>query len=278
MRLVVQSPNLTASQLDRLSQLAGATENWTTVQPHAYYITIPAPLTEIGVFCQREQVDYAFVADTHRLENIGLCVMDMDSTLISIECIDEIAAVVGLKTKIAAITERAMQGEIDFAQSLQERVAMLNGVSEVDLERVLNERLRLTDGAQAWIAACKKHNIYTVLVSGGFTFFAEQVRAMLGLDMAVANRLEIRNGKLTGRLLGELVNAHKKAQILIEMAQRLDMGHQHTLAIGDGANDIPMLQAADISIAYHAKSLVREQACYVLDRVDLQGVIALLKV
>jgi phosphoserine phosphatase len=202
--------------------------------------------------------------------------MDMDSTLISIECIDEIADMIGIKPQISAITERAMQGELDFAQSLRERVALLTGLQESDLMRVLNERLKLNPGAVEWIAACKENNITTLLVSGGFTFFAERVKEMLKLDYAVSNALEIIDGKLTGKILGDIVDAQTKANELIKLRDKLGLKREQTIAIGDGANDLKMMSAAGIGIAYHAKPVVQAQATYSLNHIGLDGVINLL--
>jgi len=202
--------------------------------------------------------------------------MDMDSTLISIECIDEIADMVGIKPQISEITERAMRGELDFAQSLRERVALLKGLQESDLMRVLNERLKLNPGAVEWIAACKANNITTLLVSGGFTFFAERVKEMLNLDYAVSNTLEIIDGKLTGKVLGNIVDAQVKADELIKLREKLGLTSAQTIAIGDGANDLKMMSAAGIGIAYHAKPIVQAQATYALNHMGLDGVINLL--
>jgi phosphoserine phosphatase len=202
--------------------------------------------------------------------------MDMDSTLISIECIDEIADMVGIKPQISEITERAMRGELDFAQSLRERVALLKGLQESDLMRVLNERLTLNPGAIEWIAACKANNITTLLVSGGFTFFAERVKEMLNLDFAVSNTLEIIDGKLTGNVLGNIVDAQIKADELIKLREKLGLTSAQTIAIGDGANDLKMMSAAGIGIAYHAKPIVQAQAGYALNYIGLDGAINLL--
>ena len=203
--------------------------------------------------------------------------MDMDSTLISIECIDEIADMVGIKPQVAAITERAMQGELDFAQSLRQRVALLKGLQESDLMRVLNERLKLNPGVKEWVETCKNNNITTLLVSGGFTFFAERVKAMLGLDHAVSNSLEIIDGKLTGHILGDIVDAQVKADELTKLRDRLGLTVAQTLAIGDGANDLKMMAAAGVGVAYHAKPVVQAQATYALNHVGLDGVINLFK-
>jgi phosphoserine phosphatase len=196
--------------------------------------------------------------------------------LISIECIDEIADMVGIKPQVAAITERAMQGELDFAQSLRERVTLLKGLKESDLMRVLNERLTLNPGAVEWINACKKNNITTLLVSGGFTFFADRVKAMLDLDYAVSNSLEIIDGKLTGNILGSIVDAQAKADELTKLRNKLGLTTAQTIAIGDGANDLKMMATAGIGIAYHAKPIVQVQATYSLNHVGLDGMINLL--
>ena len=276
MRLVVQSSAITFPHLAHIHQLSGSSVQFVQIAQHAYYLANQADTNpDVQKFCAEQHIDCAYVQDKQLLQNFGLCVMDMDSTLISIECIDEIADMVGIKPQVAAITERAMQGELDFAQSLRERVALLKGLSEDDLMRVLNERLQLNPGAKEWIETCKKNNITTLLVSGGFTFFAERVKAMLGLDYAVSNTLEIIDGKLTGRVLGDIVDAQVKANELIKLRDQLGLSAAQTLAIGDGANDLKMMAAAAAGVAYHAKPVVQAQATYALNHVGLDGVINL---
>ena len=276
MRLVVQGPAITVSHLAHIHQLCNTSVQFVQIAQHAYYLANQTLVPTVRQFCAEQQIDCAYVPDNQHIENFGLCVMDMDSTLISIECIDEIADMADIKPQVAAITERAMLGELDFAQSLRERVALLKGLQESDLMRVLNERLKLNPGAKEWVAACKKNNITTLLVSGGFNFFADRVKAMLGLDYAVANSLEIIDGKLTGYILGNIVDAQTKANELTQLRDRLGLTTAQTIAIGDGANDLKMMSAAGIGIAYHAKPVVQAQATYALNHVGLDGAINLL--
>jgi len=202
-------------------------------------------------------------------------VMDMDSTLISIECIDEIADLMGLKAQISAITESAMRGELDFSASLKQRVALLKGLPEAALQRVIDERLKLNPGAHEWIAACKANNIKTMVVSGGFTFFANHVQQLLGLDYAVSNTLEILNGKLTGKILGDIVDAERKAQELTKLRDTLGLKTDQTIAIGDGANDLKMMAVATVGVAYHAKPVVQAQATYAINFNGLDAIAGL---
>ena len=276
MRLVIQGSAITFAHLAHIHQLCATSVQFVQIAQHGYYLANQAEInTDVQKFCTEQNIDCAYVQDKQLLKSFGLCVMDMDSTLISIECIDEIADMVGIKPQVAAITERAMQGELDFAQSLRERVALLKGLSEQDLMRVLNERLTLNPGAKEWIASCKQHNITTLLVSGGFTFFADRVKEMLGLDYAVSNSLEIIDGKLTGKVLGDIVDAQRKADELTQLRDRLGLTAAQTIAIGDGANDLKMMAAAGVGVAYHAKPLVQAQATFALNHAGLDGVINL---
>jgi phosphoserine phosphatase len=205
------------------------------------------------------------------LRQFGLVAFDMDSTLISIECIDEIAAAAGRKAEVAAITEAAMRGQIaDYAESLARRLALLRGVPAEALETVYTQRLALNPGVEAFVAACREAGLKTVLVSGGFTFFADRVKARLKLDFARANVLEIEDGRLSGRLVprpwGTVVDGAEKRRVLLELAELLGLPHEATIAVGDGANDLPMMGAAGCSIAFHAKPAVREKARVSVER------------
>ncbi|KQT07621.1 phosphoserine phosphatase SerB [Ramlibacter sp. Leaf400] len=204
-----------------------------------------------------------------RLKDFGLIAFDMDSTLINIECVDEIADAVGLKDEVAAITEATMRGEIaDFKESLRRRVALLRGVTVADMELVYTSRLQLNPGAQALVEACRAAGLKTLLVSGGFTFFADRVRDRLGIDFTRSNVLEIESGpncgQLTGRLVdqpwGDICDGAEKRKMLLETCAQLGISPKQAIAVGDGANDLPMMGEAGLSVAYRAKPKVREQA------------------
>jgi phosphoserine phosphatase len=203
---------------------------------------------------------------------------DMDSTLINIECIDEIADAVGRKAEVAAITEAAMRGEItDFKDSLRRRVALLKGVPAESLEQVYAERLKLNPGAQELMAAAKAAGLQTMLVSGGFTFFADRVKERLGMHEAHANVLAIEGGLLTGEVLGDIVDGEAKKQHMLDLCQRLGCDGSVAIAVGDGANDLPMMGAAGLSVAYHAKPRVREQAMVSIQEGGLDRLLELLR-
>lgn len=200
-----------------------------------------------------------------RLADYKLIAFDMDSTLINIECIDEIADAVGKKEEVSAITEAAMQGIIsDYKESLRQRVALLKDVPESVLQKIYDERLQLNPGAQALIQACQQVGLKTLLVSGGFTFFTERIRQQLQVDFTRSNELEIANGVLTGQVLpqpwGDICDGAEKARTLLEVATLMGISSEQTIAIGDGANDLKMMQAAGLSVAYCAKPSVLRQA------------------
>jgi phosphoserine phosphatase len=259
MNLVIQSVHpLAMTHLDHLAKLAQSRQR-EQIAEHAFRLTAARAHDEIAPYCMANRLDYGFVPNDRKLADFGLLVMDMDSTLIAIECIDEIADMQGLKPQVAAITGAAMRGEIDFAESLRRRVALLEGLDEAALQRVYDERLQLNPGAAIMLAKLKECGIRTLLVSGGFAFFTERLKARLGLDYTRANTLETANGKLTGKVREEL-----------------NLRPEQVIAMGDGANDLKMMAQAGISIAYHAKPVVRGQASYALNFVGLDGLVNLL--
>jgi phosphoserine phosphatase len=204
-----------------------------------------------------------------RLSDFRLIAFDMDSTLINIECVDEIADAAGRKEEVAAITEAAMRGEIaDYKESLRKRVALLRGVTVADMEQVYTERLQLNPGAEALVKACKAAGMKVLLVSGGFTFFTDRIRDRLGIDYTRSNVLEIRSGancgELTGRMVdqewGDICDGAEKRRMFLDTCARLGISPKQAIAMGDGANDLPMMGEAGLSVAYHAKPKVREQA------------------
>lgn len=276
MRLVVQGRAITVAHLTHIHRLIGGSTQFMQIGEFSYYLPTQSDDVEaVKAFCAEQQIDCALVPDAQRLSHFGLCVMDMDSTLISIECIDEIADMMQIKPQISAITEAAMRGELDFSESLKKRVALLKGLPEAALHRVIEERLQLNPGAQDWIAACKANNIKTMVVSGGFTFFANHVQQLLGLDYAVSNTLEIVDGKLTGNIVGDIVDADRKAQELVKLRDNLGLKPEQAIAIGDGANDLKMMAAAHVGVAYHAKPVVQAQATYALNFNGLDAIAAL---
>ena len=200
-----------------------------------------------------------------KLTDFKLAAFDMDSTLINIECVDEIADAAGRRAEVAAITEAAMRGEItDYKDSLRRRVALLKGVPVSALDEVFEQRLRLNPGVEKTITAFKTAGIKLLLVSGGFTFFTDRIRDRLGFDFTRANVLEVEYGLLTGKLVaqtwGDIVDGEEKKKMLLQTADQLGLQPTQTIAVGDGANDLPMMSVAGLSVAYHAKPKVREQA------------------
>ncbi|HSV69292.1 MAG TPA: phosphoserine phosphatase SerB [Methylibium sp.] len=217
-----------------------------------------------------------------RLADFRLIAFDMDSTLIDIECIDEIADAAGRKAEVAAITEAAMRGEItDFKDSLRRRVALLKGVPEAALHEVYAQRLHLNPGAETLVHACQAAGLKTLLVSGGFTFFTDRVRERLGLDHTRSNVLEIEDGHLTGHVVpqpwGDICDGAEKRRMLLETCARLGCEPAQAIAVGDGANDLPMMGAAGLSVAFHAKPKVREQAMVGIESGGLDRLLELLR-
>ncbi|CAM2154940.1 phosphoserine phosphatase [Paraburkholderia tropica] len=278
MNLVIQSPApLQAEHHKPLLALARGSR-LTPIDACALRIdnADPAQRPDLDVYCGTHQLDYAFVEAGRTLADFGLVAMDMDSTLITIECIDEIADFCGLKAEVAAITEASMRGEIkDFNESLTRRVALLKGLDASALERVYEERLQLSPGAETMLAGARAAGLKTLLVSGGFTFFTERLKARLGLDFTRANTLEIVDGKLTGRVVGEIVNADVKARTLVETCAQLGIEPRRAIAMGDGSNDLKMMAEAGLSVAFRAKPVVREAASVAFNFVGLDGLLKL---
>lgn len=278
MNLVIQSPApLDPVHHKPLLALARGSR-LTPTDAHALRIenAEPAQRGDLDVYCGTHELDYAFVEAGRALGDFGLVAMDMDSTLITIECIDEIADFCGLKAEVAAITEASMRGEIkDFNESLTRRVALLEGLDAGALERVYEERLRLSPGAETMLTGAKAAGLKTLLVSGGFTFFTERLKARLGLDYTRANTLEIVDGKLTGRVTGEIVNADVKARTLAETCAQIGIEPSRAIAMGDGSNDLKMMGVAGLSVAFRAKPVVREAASVAFNFVGLDGLLRL---
>lgn len=225
--------------------------------------------------CLALKLDYALFERQPVLSDFKLLAMDMDSTLITIECIDEIADMQGLKPQVAAITEAAMRGEIAFPESLTRRVALLKGLDAGALQRVYDERLALSMGAQPMLDAIQAAGLKTLLVSGGFTFFTERMQERLKLDVTHANVLEIDHGKLTGRVVGGIVDADEKQRTVERVCAELGCSPRQAIVMGDGANDLKMMGIAGMSVAFRAKPVVRAQADIALNFVGLDGILPL---
>jgi phosphoserine phosphatase len=278
MNLVIQSPEpLAEAHVKPLVALSRG-ERATPIDAFALRIerADPAQRADLDVYCSTHALDFAFVEPGVALRDFGLLAMDMDSTLITIECIDEIADFCGLKAEVAAITEASMRGEIkDFNESLTRRVALLAGLDASALERVYEERLRLSPGAETMLAGAKAAGLRTLLVSGGFSFFTEKLKARLGLDYTNANTLEIVDGKLTGKVLGEIVNGDVKARTLRETCATLGIAPAQAIVIGDGSNDLKMMAEGGLSVAFRAKPVVRAAASVAFNHVGLDALLRL---
>ena len=279
MNLILQGLDGDSARLERIAALAAPT-SVTRLGPNAVRCEqiaySPALRPTIEVAAQAAQLDATYMMGQRELSEFKLVAMDMDSTLITIECIDEIADMQGLKPQVAAITEAAMRGELDFAASLKQRVALLEGLDASALQRVYDERLKLSPGAETMLAAVQKAGLKTLLVSGGFTFFTERLKERLGLDYTHANELEIVDGKLTGKVIGGIVDAEEKQRTVERVCAQMGITPSQAIVMGDGANDLKMMGIAGLSVAFRAKPVVRSQADVALNFVGLDGLLNVL--
>jgi len=275
--LIIQGGEVATPDLKQLAKLVRAARIEAITQQAFRLIGADAQARDaVARYCASAQLDFGFVPENRRLAGFGLATMDMDSTLITIECIDEIADLQGLKPQVSAITAAAMRGEIDFSESLRRRVALLQEAPESALEKVYRERLKLSPGAEILLAHLKAAGVRTLLVSGGFTYYTERLKTRLGFDYSAANVLEVRDGVLTGNLLGKVIDADGKAAWLERIRSELGLGREQVIAIGDGANDAQMLAAAGVSIAYRAKPIVQERTDYAINYCGLDAILNLL--
>lgn len=232
---------------------------------------------QLQILRKRYAFDINLLPKTFDGTTTDLFVTDMDSTLINIECVDEIADFINVKPQVAEITEAAMRGEIDFETSLRQRVSLLKGLETSALERVYDERLKINPGGELMLKRLQQQGIKTALVSGGFTFFTERLKQRLNLDYTMANVLGEHNGRLTGEVVGDVCGAQAKADFLLEHCQQLNISPSQVVAMGDGANDLLMMDEAGLSIAYHAKPKVQAQAMTAINHCGLDGVLGLLQ-
>jgi phosphoserine phosphatase len=278
-KLILQGPQADQALLARIAQLARPAST-TAIHAHALRcdgLEFTAALKEqVGAAALAARVDATFIDADRSLADFKLVAMDMDSTLITIECIDEIADMQGLKPQVSAITEAAMRGELDFSASLTRRVALLAGLPVEALGRVYEERLRISPGGEAMLRAVQAAGLKTLLVSGGFTFFTERLKTRLGLDTVHANVLEVEGGKLTGRVVGGIVDAEEKMRTVQRVCADLGIDTRQAIVMGDGANDLKMMGVAGLSVAFRAKPVVRAQADVALNFTGLDGLLAIL--
>ncbi|MFZ6748442.1 phosphoserine phosphatase SerB [Undibacterium sp. Ren11W] len=266
--------------IQRIADLS-QTHNTLQLSPQAVCLQqaacTPELQQQITAECDALQIDITFAASERKLSDFKLVAMDMDSTLITIECIDEIADMQGLKAQVSEITEAAMRGELEFQESLTRRVALLKGLDASALQKVYDERLQLSLGADKMLKAIQQAGLKTLLVSGGFTFFTDRMKTRLTLDYTHANVLEIADGKLTGKVVGGIVDADEKQRTVARVCAEMGITTSQAIVMGDGANDLKMMKIAGMSVAFRAKPVVRAQADVALNFVGLDGVLNLLR-
>lgn len=269
--ILIHSNALTSEQTKLIADELGAPQ---AVNSH-YRVSTPNRPTgaSIRALSTSLGLDVSLLPDNFDGSQVKLVISDMDSTLISIECVDEIADFINVKAEVSAITEAAMRGELDFEGSLIKRVALLKGLDTSALQHVFDERLTLNPGAEIWIQGLKERDIKFALVSGGFTFFTQRLQKQLGLDFTRANVLEEANHQLTGKVVGSIVGAQAKADFLHELCVELNIKPHQVIAVGDGANDLLMMKEAGMSVAYHAKPAVQEQATTSLNHRGLDAIL-----
>ncbi len=274
--VILQGQAMTAQAIESMSHALSA-----SVETRQDYAVLHCPHavsgSQLSAFRQQFAFDINLIPDTFATVQPRLLVTDMDSTLIGIECVDEIADFINVKPQVAEITEAAMRGEIDFETSLRQRVSLLKGLEVSVLERVYQERLTLNPGADIMIRALKQHGIKIALVSGGFTFFTQRLQRRLGLDFTLANVLGEKDGRLTGEVEGDICGAQAKADFLQQLCEQIKIAPSQAVAMGDGANDLQMMDVAGLSIAYHAKPTVQQQADTAINYCGLEAVTGLLR-
>lgn len=279
MNLIIQGLEINNSDLRALAKLSHA-DGIERITGQAFRLTnatYTKDTQDIAEYCAEAALDFAFVNPSINLSDFKLIAMDMDSTLLAIESIDEIADMHNIKPQVAAITQQTMRGEISFEESLTRRTLLLQGLHQDALQKVYDERVRLNPGAEKMLRQAKISGLKTMVISGGFTFFTDRIQAKLGFDYAAANTLEIANERLTGKVVGEILGRQGKAQVLKQIREKLGIQREQIIAIGDGANDLDMMAEAGVSIAYHAKPIVKDHATYSIDHVGLDGVINLFR-
>lgn len=274
MHLIIQGIEVENCDLRALAKLSGA-DQIERITGQAFRLNNVQRQDGVAEYCAQVDLDYAFIAQQKPLSDFKLIAMDMDSTLLAIESIDEIADMLNVKPEVSAITLKTMRGEISFEESITQRTALLAGLHADVLQQVYDERVKLNPGAENLLAKVRRTGIKTMVVSGGFSFFTDRIRAKLNLDYAFANTLEIQDNRLTGKVLGSILGRAAKAEKIGNVCSELGIQSDQVIAIGDGANDLDMMAIAGASIAYHAKPVVQEQATFTINHVGLDGVLSL---